>query len=100
MILDVNRRIICPIFKKMFQIFNPALDGGRPRRRREITNEIAGSRRLTSRCSAHNINDLFLIQFSCKPLQLILNLPCKTLVFQLALIQLINDVLDGFELKL
>ena len=50
MILDVNRRKIFPIFKKMFQIFNPALDGGRPRRRREITNEIADSRRLTSRC--------------------------------------------------
>ena len=50
MILDVNRRKIFPIFKKMFQILNPALDGGRPRRRREITNEIADSRRLTSRC--------------------------------------------------
>ena len=49
-------------FLQMFQIFNPGLDGGKPRRRKVITNEIADSRRLTSRCDrAHNINDIFLI---------------------------------------
>ena len=52
----------------MFQIFNPGLDGGKPRRRKVITTEIADSRRLTSRCDrAHNINDIFLLTCQVVP---------------------------------